>query len=81
MENYLKFIGRLPKNLRLKVIKAVEDLANNKLQNLDIKRLSAPYELYRCRVGKIRILFQKRYDKNFVLDIGFRGDIYKKLGF
>jgi mRNA-degrading endonuclease RelE of RelBE toxin-antitoxin system len=79
MENYLKFIGRLPKDLRLKVIKAVEDLANNKLQNLDIKRLSAPYELYRCRVGKIRILFQKRNDKNFVLDIGFRGDIYKNL--
>lgn len=81
MENYLKFIGRLPKNLRLKVIKAVENLANNKLQNLDIKRLSAPHELYRCRVGKIRILFQKRNNVNFVLDIGFRGDIYKKLDF
>ena len=79
MENYLKFIGRLPKNLRLKVIRAVENLANNKLQNLDIKRLSTSHELYRCRVGKIRILFQKREDKNFVLDIGFRGDIYKKL--
>lgn len=81
LENYLKFIGRLPKNLRLKVIKAVENLANNKLQNPDIKRLSAPHELYRCRVGKIRILFQKRGNINFVLDISFRGDIYKKSDF
>lgn len=67
MENYLKFIGRLPKNLRLKVIRAVENLAKNKLQYLDIKRLSAPHEVYRCRVEKIRILFQKRDTKNFVL--------------
>ena len=81
MGNYLKFISRLPKNLRLKVIKAVENLANNELKNLDIKRLHAPYELYRCRVGKIRILFQKRGDKNFILDIGFRGGIYKKIDF
>lgn len=65
----------------MRVIEAVEKLAGNKLQNLDIKRLSAPYELYRCRVGKIRIIFQKRGDSNFVLDIGFRGGIYKKFDF
>lgn len=79
MENYLKFLKRLPKNLRLKVIKAVEQIALNQLKNLDIKRLSAQHHFYRCRVGKIRILFQDRDGVNHILDMGFRGDIYNKL--
>lgn len=79
MKDYLKFLSKLPKTLRLKVILALEKIANNNTQGLDIKRLSSSHDLYRCRVGKIRIVFQKRDDLNYVLDLGFRGDIYSKL--
>lgn len=70
MKDYLKFLKRLPKDLRLKVILAVDKIAAKDVSE---------YEVYRCRVGKIRILFQKRGEENYVLDMGFRGDVYKKL--
>lgn len=79
MKDYLKFLSRLPKSLRLRIILAVDKIAKNKIKGLDIKLLSLPYTLYRCGIGKVRILFQKRDNENYILDIGFRGDIYKKL--
>lgn len=79
MQNYLKFLAKLPKNLRLKVISVIGKIADNNLKNLDIKSLSLHYNLYRCRTGKIRIIFQKREGENYILDVGFRGGIYKKL--
>lgn len=77
MKDYLKFLKRLPKDLRLKVISAIDKLGGNNLKTLDIKSLAGGHKLYRCRVGKIRILFQKNGDKNIIFDIGFRGNIYK----
>lgn len=79
MENYIKILKKLPKNLRFKLIKAIDNISVNKLDHLDIKRLSGYHKLYRCRIGNIRILFQKRDDKNFIMDLGYRGGIYKKL--
>lgn len=79
MKDYLKFLKKLPKNLRIQLIKTVESIAEGELNNLDIKPLDKEHKVYRCRVGKIRILFQKRGEINFILDIGFRGDIYKNL--
>lgn len=78
MEDYVKFLKRLPKNLRLKLIQAVSLITENKLENLDIKSLSGRFNLFRCRVGQIRIIFQKREDGNWIMDIGFRGGIYRK---
>lgn len=79
MQDYLKFLKKLPKNLRSKLIQAVERIFADKTDRLDVKHLNKYHNLYRCRVGKIRIIFQKREDGNHVLDIGFRDDIYKKL--
>lgn len=75
MEDYVKFLQRLPKKLRLKLIQAVSLITENKLENLDIKPLSGQFSLFRCRVGQIRIIFQKMDDGNWIMDIGFRGGI------
>jgi mRNA-degrading endonuclease RelE of RelBE toxin-antitoxin system len=32
---------------------------------------------YRCRVGKIRIIFVVTINGNFIVDIDFRGGAYK----
>ncbi|OGJ49218.1 hypothetical protein A2335_05065 [Candidatus Peregrinibacteria bacterium RIFOXYB2_FULL_32_7] len=77
MENYLKFLQKLPINLRLKVINYLEKIVKNDLKNLDIKALKGTNIFYRCRVGKIRIIFEKKEEVNIIYDIGFRGDIYK----
>lgn len=77
MEKYKKFLAKLPADLRIKLINAVEKISKNNLKNLDIKILHSKYKVYRCRVGKLRILFQKTETSNRIMDIGFRGDIYK----
>lgn len=79
MKDYEKLLKKLPKQLRLRIIKAIERIATNDTKKLDIKILSGQYNVYRCRVGKIRILFQRRGKSNFILDIGFRGGIYSKM--
>ncbi|MBT3864844.1 plasmid stabilization system [Candidatus Peregrinibacteria bacterium] len=77
MEKYKKILRKLPKALRLRVIKALYKIGDNDLKGLDVVLLSGKHEFYRCRVGKIRILFQKQPSGNVVMDIGFRGDVYK----
>lgn len=67
----------MPKSLRIRVIKAIYKIGDEELKGLDIVQMSGPHQLYRCRVGKIRIVFQKRPSGNVVMDMGFRGDVYK----
>lgn len=79
MKNYLKFLQRLPKPLRLKLIGIIERIALNDLKDLDIKLLTEKSHFYRCRVGKIRIIFIKDEQECIIYDVGFRGDVYKNL--
>lgn len=78
MEKYVKFLRRLPKPLRQRLISVVDRIARNDIRHLDIKPLAGKGDFYRCRVGKVRIIFQKENgkDQNIIYDIGFRGDIY-----
>lgn len=77
MQKYVKFLRRLPKPLRSRLIAVIEKIVKNDLKNLDSKPLvSASGNFYRCRVGKIRIIFEKGEAGNIIYDIGFRGDIY-----
>ncbi len=77
METYKKILKRLPKSLRIKVIKTLLKIGEDDLKGLDIVQMSGPHKLYRCRVSKIRIIFQKRPHGNIVMDLGFRGGVYK----
>ncbi|MBI4995252.1 type II toxin-antitoxin system RelE/ParE family toxin [Candidatus Peregrinibacteria bacterium] len=76
MEKYVKFILKLPKDLRHKVILLVKKITCGNLKNLDIKPLVGNGDFYRCRFGKIRIIFEKKGEKYIIYDIGFRGNIY-----
>jgi mRNA interferase RelE/StbE len=64
---------------RLRLTDAISELANNPDHNsLDVKPLENS-NLYRLRVGKWRVLFE-RFDEIRILSvekIGPRGDIYK----
>lgn len=48
-----KFIDKLPKNEKLRVIKAIERLPEGE----DIKKLKGHDNIYRLRVGDYRILY------------------------
>jgi mRNA-degrading endonuclease RelE of RelBE toxin-antitoxin system len=76
MKDYLKFLRKLSKPLRNRLILALELIELNKLKSLDVKSLVGNEELYRCRVGKIRIIFRKTEQGNKIIEIGFRGGVY-----
>lgn len=71
-----KFIDKLPKNERLRVVKAIESLPNGE----DIKKLKGHDDLLRLRVGDYRIIYTVEHGELvvIVIDAGNRGEIYNK---
>ena len=73
-----KFIDKLPKNERLRVAIAIEQLPNGE----DIKKLKGEKNkgLFRLRVGDYRIIYSVDNGKLivYVIDAGNRGEIYNK---
>ena len=70
-----KFIDKLPKNEKLRIIKAIEKLPEGE----DIKKLKGHDNIYRLRVGDYRILYT--VDNEFiviVINAGNRGQIYNQ---
>lgn len=78
MQKYLKILNKLTPSLRIRLISTIEKISKGDLKNLDLLKLSGNKNIYRCRVGKIRIIFQKNSPENIILDLGYRGDIYQK---
>lgn len=71
-----KFIDKLPKNERIRIVSAIEKLPNGE----DIKQLKGHSDLLRLRVGEYRIIYTVDNGKCiiFIIDAGNRGEIYKR---
>lgn len=71
-----KFIDKLPKNEKIRVVKAIEMLPDGE----DIKKLKGHSELRRLRVGDYRIIYTVDNGECIVLviDVGNRGEIYNR---
>lgn len=71
-----KFIDKLPKNERLRVAKAIEQLPNGE----DIKKMKGHSNLLRLRVGEYRIIYTVDNGELivYVVDVGNRGEIYNR---
>ncbi len=71
-----KFIDKLPINEKKRVVYAIERLPNGE----DIKKLKGHDELLRLRVEEYRIIYSVDNGKLivYVVDVGNRGDIYKR---
>lgn len=71
-----KFIDKLPRNEKIRVVKAIEMLPNGE----DIKKLKGHTDLLRLRVGDYRIIYTVDNGELivFVIDAGNRGEIYNK---
>ena len=76
MEKYKKILKHLEPALRKRLILAMEKIVDGKVSGLDVKKLHREIPVYRCRVGKVRILFEKTKNGNRILGIKFRGDAY-----
>ena len=71
-----KFIDKLPKNEKIRVVKAIEMLPNGE----EIKKLKEHNDLFRLRVGDYRIIYTVDNGEFIVIviDAGNRGEIYNK---
>ena len=71
-----KFIDRLPKDEKLRVVDAIEKLPDGE----DVKPMKGHSGLLRLRVGEYRIIFSVDNGELtvYVLDAGNRGQIYKR---
>ena len=74
-----KFFRKLNAKQYERVYRTADKIKKNKLQGLDIKPLTGRRHWYRCRVGKVRIIFIKTGSgRNVIHTIDFRGGAYKK---
>jgi len=76
MEKVVKFIKKLDRKRREQIYPILFDIYDLNLDHLDIKKLQGYENRFRVRVGKIRIIFEKRGKQGIVLEINTRGDIY-----
>ena len=79
MDRLQKFLRKVDGKQKSRVVQVLDSIHRNELQGLDIKPLKGHPKQYRCRVGDIRIIFIKNsLSQNIVIDMDFRGNIYKK---
>lgn len=71
-----KFIDGLPKNDRIRIVTAIEQLPNGS----DIKPLKGHEGLFRLRVGSYRIIYTVDNGELVVcvIDAGNRGQVYSR---
>lgn len=77
----LKQLHKLDKHLAQQIIKKVKKL-NSGAEYLNIKKLkSQKYDLYRLRVGDFRVIYSIAHEqiKIYIVALGYRKDIYKKM--
>lgn len=79
MDRTQKFLRLLDRKTRARVLTCIYSISLDSLDVLDIHPLSGFPDTFRCRIGDIRIIFQKFPYGNSVIDVGFRKDVYKRL--
>jgi len=77
----IKFLQRRSESEKKSIKRKIDLLKQNpiKNENLDIKQLKGVENVYRLRIGKIRLVYQVLNEKLVVIlfSAGMRGDIYK----
>ncbi|MBU1445902.1 type II toxin-antitoxin system RelE/ParE family toxin [Patescibacteria group bacterium] len=80
MDKILKFIKKLNKTERIKLLNLINLIIQKDVTKLKPKKLSGFDSLYRIRSGKIRIVFEKNKEtQNQIINIDSRKNSYKKL--
>jgi len=80
MDKAKKFLRKLSLAKQDQIVETVSKIVAGKTQGLDIKKLKGHKNLFRVRVGDIRIVFSEDKGIIQILFIGERGDSkYEKL--
>lgn len=73
-----KFLERLTRQEREKIVSKIQDLRSSRIQALNIKKLQGYKNLYRIRVDNHRVVFAAITKKQtiIILVIGHRREVY-----
>ncbi len=74
MQNIEKFLDKLISRERLRVTSCIEDIIRGQTDNLDVKRLRGKMELFRVRVGKIRIIYKRVGTSRVIVKVSWKND-------
>ena len=73
----VKFINSLVPKERQRIKEGITKLVTSP-QMCDIKVMEGYPDIYRLRIGQYRVIYTKDNVILFIMDVGNRGDIYKK---
>jgi len=79
MDKIQKILDKLTKKKRVIVLDLLLKIQNNDLANLKPKKLAGFSNYYRIRSGKLRLVYKVESNKNILVNIDYRKDIYKNL--
>lgn len=69
-----KFLARLDSSRRQKVLSVMERINKSNFLGLDVRKLKGSLDVYRVRVGSVRIKFTMNADGTRILAIDNRGE-------
>ena len=75
VEKRLKIVNK--SWMKEELLSAIKKIISKDFNWLDIKQLSGKKWYYRCRIGKLRIIFFEKNGDFYVDKVGYRWDIYK----
>ena len=79
MDKTSKFLKRLSDQDRLKLKKVINNVLAGDIKNLDTKKLKGHGNMFRIRVGNMRIVFKNENNLISLIFVGRKNDvIYKK---
>lgn len=74
MDRKEKFLEKVPREDKLRILLAVDLILAGKLETLDVKKLKGSFNDFRVRVGKYRILYKTTDSGNLVYKVNRRSD-------
>ena len=79
MDQIAKFLQKLQATERALLLEMLGKIRILQFAGLDMKKLQGEQDLFRVRKGKIRIIFRREGNCISVINIDYRGNVYKKI--
>ncbi|MBL7045298.1 MAG: hypothetical protein ISR98_01730 [Parcubacteria group bacterium] len=74
MDKVSKFLKRLSKQERLKLRTVIKSVLDGKIKDLDVKKLSGYQNIFRVRVGDMRVVFENNDGSMNLIFVGRKSD-------
>ena len=74
MDKVDKFTRKLRHNIAVRVLEELKNIRDGQVAHLDVRKLKGTGNLYRVRLGRVRIKFVRTASGNEVVDVGFRSE-------